>query len=138
MQSLTDQLALVIQSQHPGHPPQVESKRHATGMWCMQCKQPGHTSQYCQNRQNHEPNEQWREPTTKSKIGRISMGKVTIEVLHLGRTSIMKVRKSTIIHVVGGMLKVNVGRMVRITVVTTVEVVTPRRNVGNRIMVEME
>ena len=52
MQSLTDQLALIIRSQQPGPPPQVESGRHATGMWCMQCKQPGHTSQYCQNRQN--------------------------------------------------------------------------------------
>ena len=52
MQSFTDQLALVIRSQQPGPPPQVESGRHATGMWCMQCKQPGHTSQYCQNRQN--------------------------------------------------------------------------------------
>ena len=52
MQSLTDQLTLVIRNQQPGPPPQVESRRHATGMWCTQCKQPGHTSQYCQNRQN--------------------------------------------------------------------------------------
>ena len=48
MQSFTDQLALAIRSQPPGLP----SGRHATGMWCMQCKQPDHTSQYCQNRQN--------------------------------------------------------------------------------------
>ena len=52
MQSFTDQLALVIRNQQPGPPPQIESGRHATGMWCMQCKQTGHTSQYCQNRQN--------------------------------------------------------------------------------------
>ena len=52
MHSLTDQLALVIRSQQPGPPPQVESGRHATGMWCIKCKQPDHTSQYCQNRQS--------------------------------------------------------------------------------------
>ena len=52
MQSFTDQLALVIRNQQSGPPPQVESGTHATGMWCMQCKQPSHTSQYCQNRQN--------------------------------------------------------------------------------------
>ena len=40
MQSLTDRRALVIKIQHPGPPPQVESGRHATGMWCIQCKQP--------------------------------------------------------------------------------------------------
>ena len=49
MQSLTYQLALVIRSQQPGPPPQG---RHTTGMWCIQCKQPKHTSQCCQNRQN--------------------------------------------------------------------------------------
>ena len=63
------------------------------------------------------------------------MGKVTIEVLHLGKTSRMRARKSIIMHVVGGMLKVNVGRMVRMLVVTIAEVVTPRRNVSNRIVV---
>ena len=52
MQSLTDQLALVIRSQQPGLPPQVKSGRHATRMWCIQCKQPGHTRQYCKNMQN--------------------------------------------------------------------------------------
>ena len=52
MQSLTDQLALVIRSQQPGPPLQVELGRHATRKWCIQCKQPGHTSQYRQNRQN--------------------------------------------------------------------------------------
>ena len=52
MHSLTDQLALVIRSQQSGPPPQVESGRRATGMWCTECKQPGHMSQYCQNRHN--------------------------------------------------------------------------------------
>ena len=63
------------------------------------------------------------------------MDKVSIEVLHLDITYIMRARKNFIIRVVGGMLRVNVGRMVKITVVTIVEVVTPRRNVGNRITV---
>ena len=138
MQSLTYQLALVIRSQQPGPPPQVESGRHATGMWCIQCKQPGHTSQYCQNRPNQtNKTTEGHNNRIRGRRGKTSMVKVTIGVLHLGRTSIMKVRKIFIIHMVGGMLRVNVGRMVRIAVVTTVEVVTPRRNVGNRIAVVM-
>ena len=47
-------------------------------------------------------------------------------------------KKSIIIHMVGGMFKVNVRRMVRITVVTNVEVVIPGRNVGNQIVVAMD
>lgn len=54
LQSLTDQLALVIRSQQPRPPPQAESRRHATRMWCVQCKQHGHTSQYCKTRQNQD------------------------------------------------------------------------------------
>ena len=73
----------------------------------------------------------------KGRKGRISMDKVTIDVLHLGKISRMKERKSFNNHVVGGMLKVNVSRMVRIMVVTTAEVVISRRNVGNRISMVM-
>ena len=62
------------------------------------------------------------------------MGRATIEVLHLDKTYRMRARKSIIMHVVGGMLKVNVGWMVKILVVTTAEVVMPRRNVGSRIV----
>ena len=58
MQSLTNQMALVIKSQQPRPPPQVESGRHTTGMWCTQSKQPGHTSQ------------QRRTATTKSEAPR--------------------------------------------------------------------
>ena len=76
---------------------------------------------------------------TNNKIkgckGIINMGKVTIEVLHLDKTYRMRARKNIIMHVVGGMLKINVGWMVRILVVTTVEVITLQRNVGNRIVV---
>ena len=55
----------------------------------------------------------------RGRKGRISMDKVTIKVLHLDKTYEMRATKSIIIHVVGGMLKVSVGRMVRITIVTT-------------------
>ena len=73
----------------------------------------------------------------RGRKGKISMDKVTIEVLYLNKTFKMKARRTFTIHVVGGMLRVNVGRMVKITVATTVEVVTPRWNVGNRIAVVM-
>ena len=76
---------------------------------------------------------------TNSKIrgrkGRINTGKVTIKVLCLDKTSRMRARRSIIMHVEGGMVKVNVGRMVRVLVVTTAEVGTPRRNVDNQIVV---
>ena len=62
------------------------------------------------------------------------MDMVTIEVLPLDKISRMKVRRRIIIHVVGGMLKVSVGRMVIFMVVTTAETVIPRRNVGNQIV----
>ena len=65
------------------------------------------------------------------------MAKVTIEVLHLDKTSRMKVKRSIIIHVVGSTLRVSVGRIVKIMDVTTAEVVTPHRNVGNRIAMAM-
>ena len=73
----------------------------------------------------------------KGRKYKINTHKVTIEVIHLDKTSKMKVKRSIIIHVVGGTLKVSVGRMARIMVVTTVEVVIPQRNVGNRIAVAM-
>ena len=49
IQSLTDQMSLVIKSQQPGPPPPVESGRHASGLCCVQCGQPGHTRQFCRN-----------------------------------------------------------------------------------------
>ena len=82
--------------------------------------------------------------TTEDHINRIrgrkdktNMDMVTIEVRHLDKTFRMKVRRSIIIHVIGATLKVSVGRMVKIMVVTTAEAVTPQRNVGNRIAVAM-
>ena len=82
MQSLTDQLALVIRSQQPGPPPQVESGRHATGMWCIKCKQPGHTRQYYQN-QNQQNNggtqQQNQRPQRQNQYGQGNN-----KVLHLG------------------------------------------------------
>ena len=41
IQSLTDQMSLMIQSQQPGPPPSVESGRYSSGLWCVQCGQPG-------------------------------------------------------------------------------------------------
>ena len=74
----------------------------------------------------------------RGRKGRINMVKVTVEVLCLGKTSRMKARRSIIMHVGGGMLKVNVGRMVIMLVVTTAEVGMPRRSVDNRIVVATE
>ena len=47
MHNLTDQMSLMIRSQQPGPPPPVESGKHASRMWCIQCGQPGHTRQFC-------------------------------------------------------------------------------------------
>ena len=49
MQNLTDQMSLVIKSQQPGPPPLVESGRHSSRLWCVQCGQPGHTRQFCRS-----------------------------------------------------------------------------------------
>ena len=54
MQSLTDQMSLMIRSQQPGPPPPVESGRHASGLWCIQCGQSGHTKQFCGVGQNRD------------------------------------------------------------------------------------
>ena len=54
MQSLTDQMSLMIRSQQPGPPPLVESGRHASGLWCVQCGQPGHSKQFCRVVQNQD------------------------------------------------------------------------------------
>ena len=50
MQSLTNHMSLMIRSQQPGLPPLVELGRHASGMWCVQCGQHGHTNQFCRVR----------------------------------------------------------------------------------------
>lgn len=47
MQSLTYKMSLMIRSQQPSPPPPVESDRHASGLWCVQCGQPRHTKQFC-------------------------------------------------------------------------------------------
>ena len=57
MQSLTDQMSLMIKSQQPGPPPPVESGRHASGLCHVQCVQPGHTRQFCRSGQNHDQRE---------------------------------------------------------------------------------
>ena len=55
MQSLTDQMSLMIKSQQPGPPPPIELGRHSSGLWCVQCNQLGHTSQYCKVERNRDP-----------------------------------------------------------------------------------
>ena len=35
-QSLIDQMSLLIMSQQPGPPPQIESGKHSSGLWCIQ------------------------------------------------------------------------------------------------------
>ena len=52
MQSPSDQMSLMIRSQQPGSPPPLESGRHASGLWCVQCGQPGHIKQFCRVGQN--------------------------------------------------------------------------------------
>ena len=52
MQNLTDQMSLMIKSQQPGPLFPVEPGRHASGLWCVQCGQPGHTRQFCRSGQN--------------------------------------------------------------------------------------
>ena len=54
MQSLTDQMPLMIKNQHPKPPPPIESGRHTSGLWCIQCGQPGHTHQFCRFGQNRD------------------------------------------------------------------------------------
>ena len=54
MQSLTDQISLMIKNQQPATPPPVESGRHVSGLWCVQCGQPGHTRQFCRSGQNRD------------------------------------------------------------------------------------
>ena len=54
MQSLTDQMSLIIKSQQSGPLPPGESDRHASGLWCVQYSQPGHTRQFCRSEQNRD------------------------------------------------------------------------------------
>jgi hypothetical protein len=54
MQSLMDQMSLMIRSQQPSPPPLVESGRHPSRLWCVRYGQHGHTKQFCQVRQNRD------------------------------------------------------------------------------------
>ena len=53
-QSLTDHMFLLIRNQQPGPRPQIESSKHSSGFWCIQCQQPGHTRQFCRNEPNRD------------------------------------------------------------------------------------
>ena len=52
--NLTDQMSLMIRIQQHGHPFLIESGRHASGLWYVQCGQPDHTSWFCRNGQNRD------------------------------------------------------------------------------------
>ena len=52
VQSLTYQMSLMIKSQQPGPLSPIESERHSSGLWCVQCGQPGHIRQFCRSGQN--------------------------------------------------------------------------------------
>ena len=54
LQSLTDQLFLIIRSQQPGPLPQIESSKLSSGFWSVRCQQHVHTRQFCRNRQNRD------------------------------------------------------------------------------------
>ena len=70
MRSLTDQMSLMIKNQQRGPPPPVESGRHASGLWCVQCGQPGHTRHFFKElTKPGSKNERWS-TSTKPKRSR--------------------------------------------------------------------
>ena len=75
MQSLTDQMSLMIRSQQPGPPPPVESGRHASGLWCFQCGQFGHTRQFCRSGQMRDQINNGGPPPPNQRVqGQIQYG----------------------------------------------------------------
>ena len=68
MQSLTDQISLMIRSQQPGPPPPVESGRHASGLWCVQCGQPEHIRQFCRIGQNRDQRNNGGPPLPNQRV----------------------------------------------------------------------
>lgn len=54
MKAMTDQMALLLRNQNSNPPPpQIESGRHSSGMWCTSCGQNGHTMQFCTTFPHH-------------------------------------------------------------------------------------
>ena len=86
MQSLTNQIYLMIKSQQPGRPPPIESGRHALGLRCIQCGQPGHTRQFCKNGQNSDKKETvvhlHKTKLVKDKfcMDRVTIGNLLLEI----------------------------------------------------------
>jgi hypothetical protein len=54
IQSLIDQMSLMIRSQQPDPPSSVESGMHVLILWCVQCGQPRYTRQFCRAGQNRD------------------------------------------------------------------------------------
>ena len=134
MQSLTDQLALVIRNQQSGPPPQVELGRHVTGMWFVQSNNLDTQVNIVQmdiivtNETTGDHNNKIR--GNKDKTG---MDRLTIKVLCLDKLSRIRVKLSTIISVGDGMLRVRVGQMVRTMGVATAGAIIRRKSVRNQI-----
>jgi hypothetical protein len=68
MQSLTEQMSFAIGSQQSGPPPPVESGRHASGLWCVQCGQPGQTRQFSRVGQNRDQMNNGGPPLQNSRV----------------------------------------------------------------------
>lgn len=48
LRTMTDQMVFLLRNQNSNAPPsQIESGRHASGLWCTSCGQNGHTMQFC-------------------------------------------------------------------------------------------
>ena len=123
----------MIRNQQPGPPSPLESGRHASGLWCVQCVQLGHTKQFCRVGQNRDQRMIGGHlHKTKRVRDKISMVRVIIEDLFLEvRLVRMWKEKSFILFVESGMHKVNVGPKVRVTVVVIVEEYILQMSVAN-------
>ena len=63
MRAMTNQMALLLRNQNPNPPPpQIESGRHESGIWCSGCGQNGHSLQFCPNRQQHQQLQPYQPP----------------------------------------------------------------------------
>ena len=70
MQSFTDHMSLTIRNHQLSLSPQVDSGKHVSRFWCVQCQQPGHTRQFCKNGQNCNQRLNGNPPPQKPKRSR--------------------------------------------------------------------
>ncbi|KAG0572835.1 hypothetical protein KC19_VG128500 [Ceratodon purpureus] len=63
MRAMTDQMALLLINQNPNPPPpQIESGRHESSIWCSRCGQVGHSSQFCPHRPQQQQLNSYQPP----------------------------------------------------------------------------